>query len=417
MKKTSLIRKIIIGIVITPIILLALLIGGIFGYSYYQDRYTTNLKEYIKTNNIEKLKKLKLNKKINQFVSCHTPMYYAIELDNADVVKYFIELGADVNAPTTDCKGCICKGYAFRGTPLELSFEEENSEIIKLLVENGADVSKKRILASVEKQESIDILKAAGAKETLFSAIIRNDTESVKELIKNGSDVNEKDKGDTPLSLARDKMHRENAPRSIAIYHRKYDTEHRDFTEIVKILKEAGAKDYIYRAIDRGDIESVKELIMEGIDVNKKDGYDKTPLEYISSKYRPYKYTGYYTDGSKSEEIIKELKKAGAKDTLQLALDRQDLASLKELIENGADVNEWKDEYGDTFLINAVDQINYYPNESTPGNETRIEIVKTLIKAGANVNAKNNFGQTPLSLAEEKRNPEIIELLKSVGAK
>lgn len=416
MKKTPLIRKIIIGI-ITPIILFILLIGGIFGYVYYQHKYETNLKEYIKTNNIEKLKELKLNRKINKFFLCHTPMFYAIESDNADVVKYFIELGADVNALTTDCKGCICKGLHFRGTPLEQSFMRENSEIIKLLTENGADVSGKRILASVKKKENMDILKAAGAKDTLFSAIIRNDIESVKELIKNGADVNERDDGDTPLSLTRYEIDRGNIPPSLKIYHRKYDTGHRDFTEIVKILKEAGAKDYIYRAIDRDDIESVKELIQEGLDVNKKDGYDKTPLEYISSKYEPYSYTRYYTDGNKKEEIIKVLKEAGATDTLQTALDRQDLASLKELIENGADVNAWKDENENTLLISAVNKINHYPNEITPGNETRIEIVKTLIKAGANVNAKNNSWQTPLKIAKEKGNPEIIELLKSAGAK
>ena len=193
-------------------------------YNYYYDNYSTSgkMQKYIKTNNIKKLKKLKLDKKINEFFKSHTPMYYAIESDNADVVKYFIEIGADVNAPTAPTTDCTigCKGYIFRGTPLQQSFIKENSEIIRLLTENGADVSEKRILAYVEKQESIDILKAAGAKETLFSAIIRNDTESVKEQINNGANVNEKDKGDTPLSLA----------------------EKTGNAEIIELLKSAGAK-------------------------------------------------------------------------------------------------------------------------------------------------------------------------------
>ena len=50
-----------------------------------------------------------------------------------------------------------------------------------------------------------------------------------------------------------------------------------------------------------------------------------------------------------------------------------------------------------------------------------IEVVKTLIGRGADVNAKNNKGQTVLSIAEKSRDnivqPDILMILRSAGAK
>ena len=41
------------------------------------------------------------------------------------------------------------------------------------------------------------------------------------------------------------------------------------------------------------------------------------------------------------------------------------------------------------------------------------EIVKALIVAGADINTKNDYGHTVLSVAKNRNNPEIVELLKS----
>ena len=45
-----------------------------------------------------------------------------------------------------------------------------------------------------------------------------------------------------------------------------------------------------------------------------------------------------------------------------------------------------------------------------------LEMAQFLIKHGANVNAKAKNGTTPLSLAQKKKNSEMIKLLKSKGA-
>jgi len=43
--------------------------------------------------------------------------------------------------------------------------------------------------------------------------------------------------------------------------------------------------------------------------------------------------------------------------------------------------------------------------------------VQLLIEKGADVNAKNNFGQTPLKIAVVKGKTDVANYLKSVGGK
>ena len=45
------------------------------------------------------------------------------------------------------------------------------------------------------------------------------------------------------------------------------------------------------------------------------------------------------------------------------------------------------------------------------------DVVELLIAKDADVNAKNRKGKTPLSLANEKGHKEIVELLRTHGAK
>ena len=46
-----------------------------------------------------------------------------------------------------------------------------------------------------------------------------------------------------------------------------------------------------------------------------------------------------------------------------------------------------------------------------------ILVASVLLKNGANVNAKTNDGQTPLSLAKAKGHARMVELLKANGSK
>ena len=78
---------------------------------------------------------------------------------------------------------------------------------------------------------------------------------------------------------------------------------------------------------------------------------------------------------------------------------RKDIQDIVEILINaGADV-EAKDKYGNTTLMLAS-------SFNTP------EVVNIFLKAGANVNVKSNNGMTPLiNAAKTNRNPKVIDLL------
>ncbi|MEM2677506.1 MAG: ankyrin repeat domain-containing protein, partial [Thermofilaceae archaeon] len=70
---------------------------------------------------------------------------------------------------------------------------------------------------------------------------------------------------------------------------------------------------------------------------------------------------------------------------LHKAAEEGDLQRVKKLVENGANVNA-KDEYGSTPLYLAV--LNGH-----------LELARFLVEKGANVNAKDIVGWTPLHIA------------------
>jgi hypothetical protein len=68
--------------------------------------------------------------------------------------------------------------------------------------------------------------------------------------------------------------------------------------------------------------------------------------------------------------------------------------------------------------VNARDGRRLVPLSFAVATEyPSLSIVRTLIRAGAEVNAPDNFGETPLDWAEKFGNPQIIAELKQAGAK
>ena len=67
-------------------------------------------------------------------------------------------------------------------------------------------------------------------------------------------------------------------------------------------------------------------------------------------------------------------------------------------------------------LVNARDQEGWTALHCAAGMG-RVDMAALLLAKGADPNAKNNEGRTPLALAEEKGHTERVELLKQHGAK
>ena len=87
---------------------------------------------------------------------------------------------------------------------------------------------------------------------------------------------------------------------------------------------------------------------------------------------------------------------------LHAAVDKNDHALVRILVEGGADVNA-KDVFGDSPLHKAIDKDH--------GG-----MVSLLVELGADVNAKNAFGDPALHRAIFKGDVEIVRILVEAGA-
>jgi ankyrin repeat protein len=155
----------------------------------------------------------------------------------------------------------------------------------------------------------------------------------------------------------------------------------------------------IHEAAEDGNIEAIKQHIAAGTDVNARDEWGETPLDFV--------------DGLPTrKKIYVLLRENEAKSSDELEIELKDLAEMKVLkkrLAAGMDVNK-KNGVGYTSLHVAAQ--NGY-----------LKSVELLIAEGADVNAKNGpWGETPLHRvagyigAMTFKQKAIIELLIAEGA-
>jgi ankyrin repeat protein len=221
------------------------------------------------------------------------------------------------------------------------------------------------------------LVVSTGNASPLHKAIKKRDLALVQKALENGADVDGVYQDHSALTLA-------------ALYGQK---------EIAELLIAKGAMVTINVAARLGKIEVVKKRLAEGVSVNTRDSWKRTPLFNTSTT-----------------EIAKLLIAKGAdikargqfKSTpLHFAKNRK-IAEL--LIAKGADINA-RGEHNRTPLHEAA----FKANKS---------ILLFLIAKGADVNAIDNMGKTPLDRAnkveswqDENKKKKIAKLLREHGAK
>ena len=308
-------------------------------------------------------------------------------LYRSDATTHSLKVLIDAGAPldTTD-------GYG--DTPLEVAVKNGHSdEIIQAIIDAGANLSE--------------------AERVLHDLLYRGDatTHRLKVLIDAGAPLNATDGyGDTPLEVAVKNGHSD---------------------EIVRMIISAGARlseaeRVLHDLLYRGDatVRRLKMLIDAGAPLDTTDGYGDTPLEVAVGNGHSDQIVQAIIDAgadmSKAERVLHDLLYRGDATTHR----------LKVLIDARAPLNA-TDGYGDTPLEVAVknghsDQIvqsiidagadmskaERVLHDLLYRGDATVRRLKMLIDAGASLDTRDGYGDTPLEVAVGNRHSdEIIQII------
>ena len=230
----------------------------------------------------------------------------------------------------------------------------------------------------------------------------------------------------------------------------KYPPKSSSFTDLEKsrLAQKAARADkninLLFDAVRKGKIAIIKQVIPQGVGVNARDIYGKTPLHHAATRAE------ININFTMVELLITAGADVNAKDQFGLTplfysiwAEGSGKRSTSALIKAGADVNVVSNN-GETPIITATgvasltsilllleagaDIDSQLPDGTTSliiaTKRAQADIVRVLLQKGADTSLRNREGKTALDIAEEENNksqenpviktsmPEVIKLLK-----
>jgi ankyrin repeat protein len=194
--------------------------------------------------------------------------------------------------------------------------------------------------------------------------------------------------------------------------------------------KDDGESTPLHNTSLEGYKETAELLIAKGADVNAKDEDGKTPLDYANEVWED----ASPEDKAVKKEIATLLRKHGGKssaeDSIHAAALVGNVEAVQQHLDSGVDVNT-KNKLGRTPMLYAIQGGHKEIGElliskgaiqvpririNDAVRQSNIEAIKQHLAVGTNVDGRDYAGETPLYLAADFGDKDIVELLINGGA-
>lgn len=182
-----------------------------------------------------------------------------------------------------------------------------------------------------------------------------------------------------------------------------------------------------------GNIQTMQVLLEEGASFSKKNKKGETPLG-IAIRIKDFEKVRFLIENQvtiSSTVLFDAISYADNEQRVAEALDRREHMAtkpdyylamterceiIKHLIEHGANVNA-KNEIGDTLMCHVARCGNFALDRFTKENGEWVNLVEYLMPKVGNYLESNKEGQTPLDISRSLKNTRMTDFLESVQAR